>query len=227
MERRLSTVLCADVAGYSRLMGFDEEGTLSTLKQSRQIVDRVVTSQRGRVFGGAGDSVMAEFQNPVAAVMAALEIQEETIRLNADRPVDQRMLFRIGINLGDLIVDGENLFGDGVNVAARLEALAEPGGIAMSQAVREELQGKLPFASSDFGGRRLKNITRPVRVYRVAPSLGIVRGAAEARGELMVPSKPSVAVLPFVNMTGDPEQGFFSDGISEDIITSLSKFREL
>lgn len=227
MERRLSTVLCADVAGYSRLMGFDEEGTLSTLKKSRQIVDRVVVGQRGRVFGGAGDSVMAEFQNPVAAVMAALEIQEETIRLNADRPVDQRMLFRIGINLGDLIVDGENLFGDGVNVAARLEALAEPGGIAMSQAVREQVQGKLPLATSDFGERRLKNIARPVRVYRVAPALGIARGAAEARGELLVPSKPSIAVLPFVNMTGDTEQGFFSDGISEDIITSLSKFREL
>jgi len=227
MERRLSTVLCADVAGYSRLMGVDEEGTLSTLKKSRQIVDRVVVSQRGRVFGGAGDSVMAEFQNPVAAVMAALEIQEETIRLNADRPVDQRMLFRIGINLGDLIVDGENLFGDGVNVAARLEALAEPGGIAMSQAVREQVQGKMPLAASDFGERRLKNIARPVRVYRVAPSFELNRFVAEGRGELLVPSKPSIAVLPFVNMTGDPEQAFFSDGISEDIITSLSKFREL
>lgn len=227
MERRLSTVLCADVAGYSRLMGVDEEGTLNTLKKSRQIVDRVVVSQRGRVFGGAGDSVMAEFQNPVLAVAAALEIQEETIRLNADRPVDQRMLFRIGINLGDLIVDGENLFGDGVNVAARLEALAEPGGIAMSQAVREQVMGKLPIAPTDFGERRLKNIARPVRVYRVAPTLAIGQPAVEGREELAVPTKPSIAVLPFVNMTGDPEQGFFSDGISEDIITSLSKFREL
>lgn len=226
MERRLSTILCADVVGYSRLMGEDEEGTLATLKESRRVVDRLVGEQRGRVFGGAGDSVLAEFQNPVSAVAAAVAIQEETGRINADRPSDRRMLFRIGVNIGDVLVDGENLFGDGVNVAARLEALAQPGGIAMSEAVREHVRDKLPLRMEDFGERRLKNIVRPIRVYRVPPSVA-ANGSSLRDGELVVPAKPSIAVLPFVNMSGDPDQAFFSDGISEDIITSLSKFREL
>lgn len=226
MERRLSTILFADAVGYSRLMGEDEEGTLAALKESRRIVDRLVGEQRGRVFGGAGDSVLAEFQNPVSAMAAALAIQEETGRVNADRPSDRRMLFRIGVNIGDVLVDGENLFGDGVNVAARLEALAQPGGIAMSEAVREHVKDKLPVRIEDFGERRLKNIVRPVHVYRVPPS--VPANAAPLReGELVLPTKPSIAVLPFVNMSGDPDQAYFSDGISEDIITSLSKFREL
>jgi len=225
-ERRLSTILCADAVGYSRLMGEDEEGTLAALKESRGIIDRLVVEQRGRVFGGAGDSVLAEFQNPVSAVAAALAIQDETGRVNADRPSERRMLLRIGVNIGDVLVDGENLFGDGVNVAARLEALAQPGGIAMSEAVREHVKDRLAVVIEDFGERRLKNIVRPVHVYRVPPAMA-TNATTVREGELPIPTKPSIAVLPFVNMTGEADQAYFSDGISEDIITSLSKFREL
>ena len=223
-ERRLAAILAADVAGYSRLMGQDEEGTLVALKTIRtSIVDPQIAEHRGRIVKTTGDGALVEFASAVDAVRCAVEIQRCVNEQSADVPLDRRIEFRIGINVGDIIIDGGDIFGDGVNVAARLEALAEPGGICVSGRVEEDTHGKVDVTFEDAGEQQLKNIARQVRVYRVG------RGSAEApsRPTLALPDKPSIAVLPFQNMSADPEQEYLADGMVEDIITSLSRFRNL
>ena len=225
VERRLAAILAADVAGYSRLMGADEEATLRTLDAYRRTISDLVSEHAGRIFGGAGDSVIAEFGSAVQAVRAAVAIQRALDRHNADLPNDRRMEFRIGVNLGDVIVNGENLFGDGVNIAARLEGVAEPSGICITGAIRDQIEGKLNFPLIAIGQRSLKNISRPVPVYSVDWQLQHPAATGVLGGNLLLPDKPSIAVLPFSNMSGDPEQEYFADGITEDIITALSHHR--
>jgi len=227
MERRLAAILAADVAGYSSLMEADEEATLRTLNACREVIDRLVASHHGRVFGSAGDSVIAEFASPVEAVRCAVEVQQDLVKQNADRPKEHRMHFRIGVNLGDIMVDGDNLLGDAVNVAARLEELAEPDGITISGSVHEQIRGKLDAVFEASGTREVKNITRPIHVWSWHRKLAGLRNESEANEALPLPDKPSIAVLPFVNMSGDPEQEYFADGITEDITTELSRFHEL
>jgi adenylate cyclase len=230
--RKLAAILCADVQGYSRLMGADEEGTLRALKASHEIMSGLIGQSRGRVVNAPGDSLLAEFGSIVDAVSCAVAIQEELARRNAELPPENRMAFRIGINLGDVMVDGDAIYGDGINVAARLESLAEGNGICISGSAYEQVVGKLKLGFEDLGEKSVKNISRPVRVYRVlcdtaggsAPRPSPEPAVAEARA----PSdKPSIAVLPFQNMSGDAEQEYFSDGITEDIITDLSKLSGL
>jgi adenylate cyclase len=225
MERKLAAIFAADVVGYSRLMGADEEATLDMLRSYREVVDGLIGDHRGRVFGSAGDSVVAEFASPVEATRCAVAVQRVVEERNAGVPEDRRMRFRIGINLGDIMVEGDNLLGDGVNIAARLEALAEPGGICISGAVFDQVKNRLEHGYDDLGERQVKNIAEPVRVYRVRsePSAADPRAGTEGTPELALPDKPSIVVLPFENMSADPEQAYFSDGISEDIITDLSK----
>ncbi len=219
MERRLAAILAADVVGYSRLVHADEEGTLRTLSTYREVIDGLIAAHHGRVFGSAGDSVVAEFASPVEAVRCALEIQQELELRNAGLAEDRRMRFRIGVNLGDVVADNENLHGDGVNIAARLEELAEPGGVCVSGTVNDHLAGKLDFVLDDLGEQKLKNIARTVRVWRWAGE-----GTAQSRDiHPPLPDKPSIAVLPFTNMSGEADQEYFADGITEDIITTLSK----
>jgi len=216
-ERRLAAILAADVAGYSRLMGADEQGTLSRLRAIRgEIVDPKIAEHRGRIVKTTGDGLLVEFQSVIDALRCATEWQ-------AAMPASGAIAWRIGINVGDVVVEDGDIFGDGVNVAARLESLAEPRGICVSARVQEDAAGRLDLAFEDLGEQELKNIARPVRVYRVAPP----RSAAVAQpaAPLPLPDKPSIAVLAFANMSGDPEQEFFSDGIAEDIITALSKLR--
>lgn len=206
-------------------MAADEEGTLQTLSIYRRTISDLISEHAGRIFGGAGDSVVAEFSSPVQAVRAAVAIQRALNRHNADLPNEKRMDFRIGVNLGDIIVDGDNLFGDGVNIAARLEGVADPGGICISGAVRDQIEGKLTFPLVPLGERSLKNISRPITVYSVgwAPAQPATTGVLG--GALTLPDKPSIAVLPFANMSGNAEQEYFADGITEDIITALSHHR--
>ena len=225
VERRLAAILAADVVGYSRLMEADEEATLATLNVYRRFIDERIADHRGRVFGSAGDSVIAEFASPVEAVRCAVEIQQELETRNAELLEDRRMQFRIGINLGDVVAAGENLHGDGVNIAARLEELAEPGGVCVAGTAYDHLAGKLELVLDDLGEQELKNISRPVRVWRWLAGESVTAGLAKADEPPPLPDKPSIAVLPFDNMSGDPEQGYFADGITEDIITELSKFR--
>ena len=226
--RRLAAILAADVAGYSRLMGEDEEGTLAALKAiRRELADPKVKEHHGRIVKTTGDGLLLEFASVVDAVRCAVEVQREMAERNADVPLDHRIEFRMGINLGDIIKDGRDIFGDGVNVAARLEALAEPGGICVSRVVRDQVRDKLDFGFEDMGEQRVKNIARPVRVHRVLlsaqPSKLVVETAKEPA--LALPDKPSIAVLPFQNMSGDPEQEYFADGMVEEIITALSRIR--
>jgi adenylate cyclase len=228
VQRRLAAILAADVAGYSRLMGMDEEGTLSALKElRRELADPKIKEHRGRIVKTTGDGLLVEFASVVDAVRCAVEVQYEMAERNAGVPEEQRIQFRIGINLGDIIKDGRDIHGDGVNIAARLEALAEPGGICVNRVVRDQVRDKLDFAFEDAGEQRVKNIARPLRVYRIRPgrSVGDTMGAAQA--PLALPDKPSVAVLPFTNMSGDSEQEFVSDGIAEDVITALSRYPSL
>jgi adenylate cyclase len=207
-------------------MGQDEIGTLRRLTACRAILDECIAAYRGRIFGSAGDSVVADFASAVDAVQCAAAVQDALAKDSADRPKDEQMRFRIGVHIGDVIVRGENLFGDGVNIAARLEALAEPGGICISGAVRDQIGTKLPIALTDLGEQQVKNITQPVHVYRVAASRGPQAAETPAAASLL-PDKPSIAVLSFTNMSGDSEQEFFSDGIAEDIITALSHYPSL
>jgi len=217
--RRLAAILAADVAGYSRLMGADEEGTLEALKAiRRELSDPKVKEHRGRIVNTTGDGLLIEFSSVVDAVRCAVEVQHAMAERNVDVPPDRRIELRMGINLGDIIKDGRDIFGDGVNVAARLEALAEPGGICVSRVVRDQVRDKLAFSFEDMGEQQVKNIARPVHVYRV-----LIDKPASAKALLPLPDKPSIAVLPFQNMTGDAEQDYFVDGVVEEIITAISR----
>jgi len=221
VQRRLAAILSADVAGYSRLMGDDELATVRTLSEYRGVVAGIVASQHGRVVDMPGDNILAEFGSAVDAVEAALALQAELAARNAKLPEQRRMAFRVGVNLGDLVVEGDRIYGDGVNVAARVEALAHPGGICVSAKVHDEIRRKLALAFEDLGEHALKNIAGGVRVYR------IVADTPAARGTPARHAKPSIIVLPFANMSGAAEQEFFADGLTEDILTDLSRFRDL
>src|SRR5579863_3449088 len=217
VERRLSAILAADVAGYSRLMGIDEEGTLAALKAlRRELVDPRIAEHRGRIVKTTGDGLLVEFASVVDAVRCAVDVQREMAGRNTGVPADSRIEFRVGINLGDIIIDGDDIFGEGVNVAARLETLAEPGGICVSRVVRDQVRDKLAFTFEDMGEQQVKNIARPVRAHRI-------RIDAAAPPPLALPGKPSLAVLPFQNMSGDPEQEYFADGMVEEITTAIAR----
>jgi len=231
VERKLAAILAADVVGYSRLMGADEQGTLSRLRAVRAgLVDPKIAEHRGRIVKTTGDGLLVEFGSVVDALRCAAEWQHGMAGHNAGTAED-RLEFRIGINVGDVVVEEGDIFGDGVNVAARLETLAEPGGICVSARVQEDATGRLDLVFEDMGEQVLKNIARPVRAYRVRISGAAATGgrsrAAPGEIELALPDKPSIAVLPFQNMSGDPEQEFFADGIAEDIITALSRYSSL
>jgi TolB-like protein/class 3 adenylate cyclase len=265
VQRRLATILAADMVAYSRLMGEDEEATAEALKTSRKTIDGLIADHKGRVFHSAGDSVIAEFNSPVEALRCAVNIQKALLEANKGVPANRRMEFRIGVNIGDIMVEGDNMLGDGVNVAARLEALADAGGICISRNVFDQVHSKVKLGFKDIGPQKVKNIAEPVPAYTVLPdqadvgkvipakrklaptsqwAAGIaavilvlvgagaawwqpwtpdVEPASVKSKTLALPAKPSIAVLPFDNLSGDPEQQFFSDGITEDIITDLSK----
>ena len=219
----LAAILAADVAGYSRLMGSDDEGTLAGLKACRELIDLKSKEHRGRIVNTAGDSAVVEFASAVDAARCGMEIQKIIAERNAAIPEDRRIEFRIGINVGDVIVDDQgDIFGDGVNIAARLEGIAQPGGICISEDAYRQLRGKLDANFQDAGEQEFKNIAQSVRVYSLQPSSGTTGAPA-----LALPEKPSIAVLPFQNMSGDPEQEYFADGMVEEIITALSRFRQL
>jgi TolB-like protein/class 3 adenylate cyclase len=269
LERRLTAILCADVYGYSRLMGQDEEATLRTLSLHRKIIDSLIEYHRGRFVNAAGDSVVAEFASVVNAVECAVAIQTTLKTENANLPLERRMEFRIGVNLGDVMAEGEQIYGSGVNVAARLEHLAEPGGICISGTVHEHLGNKLALRYEDLGHQSVKNIAEPIRVFRVLPQAGgfaplnktqkggrkylrsgifSIAGLAIVAATIIVvqhlsmrpptpsasiplvqshalqlPDKPSIVVLPFVNLSGDRDQEYFSDGITDDLTTAISR----
>ncbi len=224
VERKLAAVLAADVAGYSRLMGADEEGTLARLKAHRaEVIDPKIAEHRGRVVKTTGDGILIEFSSVVDAVRCATEVQRAMAERNAEIPDVKRIEFRVGINLGDIIIDGSDIHGDGVNIAARLEGIANPGTTYISDSSYQQVRDKLAIDFEDMGEHQLKNIARPVRVYRV--QLGGT--PANESPTLALPDKPSIAVLPFQNMSGDPEQEYFADGIVEEIITALSRMRWL
>ena len=231
VDRRLAAIWAGDIAGYSRLMGVDEEGTLRQLKAHRkELVDPKITEHRGRTVKTTGDGMLVEFVSVVDAVRCAVDIQRGMVERNINVPLDKRVEFRIGINVGDIIIDGDDIFGDGVNVAARLEALADPGGIMVSSVVHDQVRDKLSFGFDDMGEQSVKNIARPIGVHRVslaetAPLTVNQPVTAASKSESARSNRPSIAVLPFANMSGDPEQEYFADGISEDIITGLSKLR--
>jgi TolB-like protein/class 3 adenylate cyclase/Tfp pilus assembly protein PilF len=223
--RRLTAILAADVAGYSRLMGADEEGTHERLKAHlAEVVDPKITEHRGRVVKNTGDGFLAEFASVVDAVRCAVEMQRGMAERNAGIAAPERIEFRVGINLGDVIVERDDIFGDGVNVAARLEGLAAPGGICVSGTVRDHIGDRVPYAFEDLGERPVKNIARPVRVYRIRDQgIPVEKAAAAASPPPPLPDKPSIAVLPFQNMSGDPEQDYFADGMVEEITTAISR----
>jgi TolB-like protein len=224
--RRLAAILAADVAGYSRLMGADEEGTLERLKAlRRELVDPKIAEHHGRIVKTTGDGLLAEFASVVDAVRCAIEVQQAMPERNTGVAVDDRIELRIGINLGDVIVEGNDLYGDGVNIAARIEALADPGGVFVSNTVHDHVRDRLPFVFEDLGEQQVKNIARPVRVYRVRDASAAAKSPATPA--LPLPDKPSIAVLPFANLSGDPEQEYFADGMVEEIITALSRIRWL
>ena len=229
MERKLAAILSADVQGYSRLMGDDEEATIRTLTAYRTIMTRLIQQHRGRVVDSPGDNLLAEFASAVDAVQGAVSIQQELTTRNAELPARRRMQYRIGINVGDVVVKDKRLYGDGVNIAARMESLADGGGISISEAVHMQVENKLDLIFSPQGEQTVKNIAKPIRVYKVEretepptpmPDLASLTA-------LSLPDKPSIAVLPFTNMSTDPEQEYFGDGITDDIITDLSKLSDL
>jgi adenylate cyclase len=228
-KRKLAAILAADIAGYSRLMGADEEGTLARLKVlRRELIDPKNKQHHGRIVKTTGDGTLIEFLSVVDAVRCAIDIQQGMVERNADVPQEKRIEFRVGVNLGDVMIEGRDLYGDGVNIAARLEALAEPGGICISRTVLNHARDKVSFDVEDAGEQMLKNIARPIHVYRII--INPIRRPATPKPEvqtLALPDKPSIAVLPFTNMSGDPEQEFVSDGVCEDVITALSHYPSL
>jgi adenylate cyclase len=225
-------VLAADVAGYSRLMGADEEGTLAQLKAYRKtLVDPKIAEHRGRIVKTTGDGMLVEFASAVDAARCAVEVQRRMNEQNTDLPQAKRLEFRIGIHVGDIIIDDNDIFGDGVNIAARLEGIAEAGGICISDDAHRQIRGKVDVAYDDMGPQALKNIVEPMRAWRIRadgkPATAVPPSSARPAEVLALPDKPSIAVLPFQNMSGDPEQEYFADGMVEDIITALSRFKSL
>jgi adenylate cyclase len=233
LQRRLAAILSADVVGYSRLMGIDEAGTLARLKAMRRdLFDPLTAAHSGRIFKLMGDGALVEFASAVDAVTCAIEIQKQVRERNAGSPEDSRIQFRIGINVGDIIVDGDDIYGDGVNVAARIQALADPGGVYISRGAADQVRDKVPIKIETRGEQTVKNIARPIEVFCIiSEDRDAVAGAVrEFETRVQTPAiadKPAIAVLPFVNMSGEPDQEFFADGITEDILTELSRFREL
>jgi len=233
VERRLAAILAADVAGYSRLTGLDEEGTHVRLRERlRGLADPKISEHRGKVVKHTGDGVLAEFGSVVDAVRCAIEVQRGMAEQNATMPQVKRIEFRIGIHVGDIIVDDNDIFGDGVNIAARLEGIAEPGGVCISDDAQRQVRGKVDFAFEDMGPQNLKNIVEPMRAWRLrmnasGSAAAPIEPPVESTQALALPNKPSIAVLPFQNMSGDPEQEYFADGMVEEIITALSRFKWL
>jgi TolB-like protein/cytochrome c-type biogenesis protein CcmH/NrfG len=222
-KRKLAAILSADVEGFSRLMDQNEEATIRTLTSYRAAITDLIQQYRGRVVDTPGDNILAEFSSVVDSVNGAVEIQSELAERNAELPKDRRMQFRIGLNLGDVVEEQDRIYGDGVNIAARIEGLAEAGGICISGRVYDQVENKLDLAYAYLGEQKVKNITRPIRIYAVGTAPDVTEPAVGRKHE--PPAKPSIAVLPFLNMSGDLEQEYFSDGITEDIITALSRFR--
>src|SRR5215471_18110043 len=215
VERKLAAILAADVAGYSRLVGLDEEGTLARLRELRRdLIDPTIAEHRGRIVKTTGDGLLVEFPSVVDAVRCAFSVQRAVAERETALPPDRRIEFRVGINLGDIVVDGDDILGDGVNIAARLEGISEPGGICISGVVHDQVRGKVETEFADLGEQNLKNIAQPVRAYRVVLSKSTMTSSLP----LPLPDKPSIAVLPFQNMSGDPEQEYFADGMVEEII---------
>src|SRR6201990_1658598 len=233
VERRLEAILAAGVEGACRLIGIDEEGTLARLKALRRtLFDPKIAEHHGRIVKNTGDGAIAEFVSVVDAVRCADEIQRGMAEQNAAMPQQKRIEFRIGIHVGDIIIDDNDIFGDGVNIAARLEGIAEPGGVCISDDAQRQIRGKVDIAFDDMGPQTLKNIAEPMRVWRMqidrsSPSAATAKPAGGPAPPLALPDKPSIAVLPFQNMSGDPEQEYFADGMVEDIITALSRIRWL
>ena len=229
VERRLAAILAADVAGYSRLIGADEEGTLAQLKAFRKtLVDPTIAKHRGRIVKTTGDGMLVEFASAVDAARCAVEIQRDMADENTEIPQAKRIEFRIGIHLGDIILDDNDIFGDGVNIAARLESIAVPGGISISRAVHDQVRDRINVCFDDKGEIALKNIARPVQVFAISGAKeSKTTVSPESKPALALPDKPSIAVLPFQNMSGDPEQDYFADGMVEEIITALSHFKAL
>ncbi len=222
--RRLAAIVAADVAGYSRLMGLDEVGTARTLREHRAVTDALVAKHGGRLVKTMGDGVLLEFLSVVDAVECAVALQAVMAERNEGVPADRRMLFRIGINLGDILIEGEDILGDGVNVAARLEGIAEPGGICISSSAYEQVHGKVEVEFADLGEQELKNIARPVRAYAVVrDGLGVRTQAGSTTPNLSSAPRLSIVVLPFANIGGDPEQDYFVDGVTESLTTDLSR----
>jgi TolB-like protein/class 3 adenylate cyclase len=226
VERRLAAILAADMAGYSRLMGLDEAGTAQALREHRAAADPLIAQHGGRIVKTTGDGVLIEFGSVVGAVQCAIGLQKLSAERNAGSPGDRRMEWRIGIHLGDVLVEGDDILGDGVNIAARLEGIAEPGSICISDDAFRQVRGKVEAEFADMGEQSLKNIAQPLRVYRIGPRPA-PNQATIPPASLPLPDKPSIAVLPFANMSGDPEQEYFADGMVEEIITALSRIRWL
>jgi adenylate cyclase len=228
VQRRLAAILAVDVVGYSRMMEADEAGTLTRLKTLRtELFDPKTEQLGGRIFKIIGDGALAEFGSAVDAVQCAIEIQRVIPQRNSKEPENRRIVLRIGVNLGDVMVEGDDIYGDGVNVAARLEGLCEPGRVYVSGSVYDQVAGKLDAAFDDLGKHKVKNISKSVRVYRVRGEIGEAATYGDSSAVLSLPDKPSIAVLPFNNLSGDPDQEYFADGMTEEIITGLSRFRSL
>ena len=227
ISRRLVAVFAADVEGYSRLTGADEVGTLKGLTERRAILDRIIGEHRGRIANTAGDSVLAEFGSAVDAVQCAVDAQTALTEANSTQAPERRISFRIGIHIGDVMVRAGDLFGDGVNIAARLQTLANPGAVCISGATYDQVRKVLPVAFADLGVQQVKNIQEPIRAYQAVNEARDPAPLASTENLPPLPDKPSIAVLPFQNMSGDPEQEYFADGMVEEIITALSRFKWL